>query len=196
LTVQQRQARSLERRLFFLWPVVELPEDVERVTLLGYWVCLTLGAGNLAFGVLKLRAERATGESLAWYGYLVLAAVPLFFFLGANALRRANWPAAVMLFAFLVTDTLSQRIVQGAFSVLDVLECVLFVVIARGIWLASHRTMPAIEPLTDYAKDGLRDLLVYRKPSTVWPRFQILFWVIGVGEIALFLTPILLHVRN
>ena len=23
----------MERRLFFLWPVVELPEDVERVTL-------------------------------------------------------------------------------------------------------------------------------------------------------------------
>jgi hypothetical protein len=42
----------------------------------------------------------------------------------------------------------------------------------------------------------LRDLLVYRMPSTVWPRFQILFWVIGVGEIALFLTPILLRVRN
>ena len=192
LTIQQRQARSMERRLFFLWPVVELPEDVERVTLLGYWVCVALGVGNLVFGVLKLRADRAAGESLAWYGYLVLAAIPLFFFLGANALRRAKWPAAVMLLVFLVTDTLSQRIVRGTFSVLDVLECVLFVVIARGIWLSSHRTMPEIEPLTDYAKDGLRDLLVYRLPPLVWPRFQILFWTIGALEIALFLAPLVL----
>ena len=66
LTIQQRQARSMERRLFFLWPVVELPEDVARVTLLGYWVCLVLALGNLVFGIIQIRVDRSIGASPPW----------------------------------------------------------------------------------------------------------------------------------
>ena len=187
LTIQQRQARSMERRLFFLWPVVELPEDVARVTLLGYWVCLVLALGNLVFGIIQIRVDRSIGASPPWYEYLLLPAISLFYFIGANALRRASWPAAVMLIVYLVIDTLSQRLVRGQFSIQDLLECILFVVIARGIWLASNRVVPTVEPLTDFYRDWFRNLLAYRLPDVIWPRFQILFWMIGAAETAFFI---------
>ena len=91
----QRRTRYLLRRFFWFWPTVTSIDDVERVTLLGFWVCVALAVLNII--TFPFDYARADGTFEKVFAVTDTPLVAAMYYLGANALRRCNFLAATTL---------------------------------------------------------------------------------------------------
>jgi hypothetical protein len=186
----ERRSQYLVRRLVWFWPIVTNVDDVERVTLFGYWVCVSLGLINLVeFAVMLLK--RASPGDVAW-GACFASVSFGFYFLGGNAVRVRSFPAAVLLAVVTCSLTLFGYVLHGHLDRQTPIESVLFLIMLRGIYLASrYRPKEGEGPpigLVAFFGHGLVD----RLPQRIWPKFQILFWVFGAMMLIFWLTTSLI----
>ena len=89
---QHRRARFVLRDLLFFWTIVDSADDVDRVTRLGYRICMWV----LIYNVISIVPDLV---NLEWIAYATLVLLVLLYFAGANALRQKSAIAAAALCA-------------------------------------------------------------------------------------------------
>ena len=185
----QRRTRYLLRRFFWFWPTVTSVDDVERVTLLGFWVCVALGVLNiLTFPFNYARAEGMLEKVFAIADTPLIAAM---YYLGANALRRCNLLAATMLTALSFSMAIGFRKLHGYYDYQFTAQACLFSNILRGIYLAAMYKPAPDEgpPLNLISTFG--HAIVDRVPSQIWPRFRVAFWILACIQMVISLSTVL-----
>ncbi len=173
--LMMRRRTYFLHNLFWFWPTVKSDDDVQRVTVLGYWVCMSLAVLNLYKGINEYLLANAVAKH--WNVALVLAEFLIFYVLGANGLRCRSVSAAVMVVTFQVVDLAEEHIQLGRFPLDTTSELILLLIVLRGIYLASRweATHERTEPLLNKAFFG--HALVDRWPQVIWPRLRVLFWL-------------------
>jgi hypothetical protein len=171
-----RLAHYTMRRFFFFWPIVDSVDDIERITLLGFWINVATGVlGAISMGGPLLRASSLSGRA----GALLLAVCALlFYYVGANGIRRNSFKASVLIFvisaAFVVIALRAHHLSPGT-----IVPLILSIIVMRGIWLTSHfvpagTEVPPLKPLM-----LLNRSFTDRVPQEVWPRYQWIFYGLG-----------------
>jgi hypothetical protein len=202
--IAERRARFITRQLLAFWPMVDDIDDVDRVSLLGYRVCITYAVWQLVVSAQVIWLSSDQDSRFA--AYLVTPVMLIFYFLGANAVRRSSVPAAgfLALTAFVVPlVTYTER---KSFNALEIVVFVVFLIVLRGTWLTSKwlstHTADDVEAgplrisnlLPFQIRTGVGRLMVDVWPAVVWPRFQIIFWIAGVLMLgASLLGPVMDH---
>ena len=174
--IERRQGLYVIRRFFFFWPIVDNIDDVERVTLLGFWVYTVQALINVGVLALDLFSQ-PTRFNLVVIPCVALCAVA-FYYLGANAVRRKSVSAAIAQVLFALIFMVDDRM-HGSFHSETVVPFLLSVIILRGIWLASRYVVHPEdgEPLEPSA--ALGRAFVNKWPAFLWPRFRLIFWICG-----------------
>ena len=159
-----------------LWPTVDNAWDVDYLGQQGMWVCTVVAVFGLA-------ASFLTGNPIV-IGIAILSA--LFFVLGGMGIREANWPAAALLFAVELCNVLLQ---PGFFSVAFAL---ILLSNLRATFLASE-WKPAAEgeDRPTLFSETIRDKYVDQLPYILWPKLQILFFILGAAMLVLNLLVVL-----
>ncbi len=155
------------------WPTVENAWDVDYLGQQGFWLCLLIAAFQLGFALL-------TGSPLQIVIGLLAA---LLYFAGGMGVREKSWPAAAVIFACYLLETL-----LAVFSGLMLSPAGALRIVFLGLLLSNLRATfiasewkPAAEgedrPLR--FNETLRDKLVDAWPPRLWPPLQIPFYVLG-----------------
>jgi hypothetical protein len=188
--IAERRARFITRQLLAFWPMVDDIDDVDRISVLGYRTCVVYAVWQLIASAQIAFLSGDADERFA--AYLVTPFILIFYFLGANAVRRSNVPAAGFLALTAFVVPLLTYLERRSLSILEIGIAVVFLIVLRGTWLTSkwlstHDANDApkkplrigdILPLQ--ARTGVGRVMVDRWPIRVWPRFQILFWIAGI----------------
>ncbi len=172
-----RRRTFLIHNLLWFWPIANNGDDVQRLTLIGYWVYTYLALQNLYVGLAGYMDARLPAQR--WTAALISGGVVLFYFLGANGLRLRSVTAALMMTVVEIVDLVAERVREGHFPVGTSLITILLLIVLRGIYLAARweRTHGPSEPLAYNAWFG--PSVTDRWPRALWLRFRILFWILG-----------------
>ena len=87
-----RRSRFILRSLLYFWPIVDYPDDIDRITRLAFSICLM----DLLINTVTLLPDLLRPD---WRAWTILAVLAVSCFLGANAVRQNSVPAAAMLTA-------------------------------------------------------------------------------------------------
>ena len=173
--LRMRQRTYFIHNLLFLWPIVNSDDDVQRVRLLDFRICMALALFNTYKGFdAYLMANTAVERRDA---VQVLVQIVLFYVLGASGLRCGSVAAAVMLVVLQVIYLIEERIQFGHYPLDTILILALMLNVLRGIYL-SYRWKPTNEPAAPLLTGPLFSLsLIGRWPRVVWPRLRWVFWL-------------------
>jgi len=204
--IAERRVRFITRQLLAFWPMVDDIDDGDRVSLLGYRVCTAYAVWQLVVSTQVIWLSSDQDNRLA--ACLVTPVMLIFYFLGANAVRRSSVLAAgfLALTAFVVPlVTYTER---RSFNAIEMVVFVVFLIVLRGTWLTtkwlSTHTAAEVEAgplrisnlLPFQIRTGVGRLMVDVWPARVWPRFQIIFWTAGVLMLsASLLGPVMDHLQ-
>lgn len=159
-----------------LWPTVDNAWDVDYLGQQGMWVCTVVAVFGLA-------ASFLTGNPIV-IGIAILSA--LFFVLGGMGIREANWPAAAMLLAVELCNALLRPTVFSIAFALILLSNL------RATFLASEwRPAAEGEDRPTRFNESFADKYVDQLPSILWPKLQILFFILGAAMLLLNLLVVL-----
>ncbi len=174
LGLSGKSDRSDGRLKSIFWPTVENAWDVDYLGQQGFWICFLIAVFQLGFSLF-------TGNplliALGFLGGLV-------YFTGGMGVREKCWPAAALIFACYLVDTL-YTMLSGLFftpgGVLRILFLGLLLTNLRATFIASEwRPAAEGEDIPLRFSDSLRDKLVDDWPPKLWPRLQIPFYVLAV----------------
>lgn len=155
------------------WPTVENAWDVDYLGQQGFWLCILIAVFQLGFTLLT--------------GQIFLIAVgmvgAIFYAAGGIGVREKNWQAAALIFACYLLETL---IAFGSGLMLSPVGALRFVFLGlllsnlRATFIASE-WKPAAEgeDRPDRFNETFRDKLVDVWPPKIWPKMQIVFYVLG-----------------
>ncbi|WP_158823851.1 hypothetical protein [Granulicella sp. S156] len=188
--IAERRSRFVGRQLLAFWPMVDDIDDVDRVSLLGYGTCIVYAVWQSIVSVQIVFQSGDADERLAIY--LITPCMLIFYFLGANAVRRSSVPAAAFLALAAFAVPFVTYMERRSFHALEIGVFVIFLIVLRGTWLTSKwlsthtaddvKTGPLrisnILPLQ--IRTGVGRVMVDAWPARVWPRCQILFWIAGI----------------
>lgn len=187
--VAERRSRFIGRQLLAFWPMVDSIDDVDRVSLLGYRVCIAYALWQLGslLRTLLVSDDADTRRAV----YMVMPVMLVFYFLGANAVRRSSVAAAWMLALAAAIVPLLTLLQRRTFHGLEILVLIVFLVVLRGTtltsrWLRLHGTDSNTSPLRIadilplQIRTGLGQTMVDRWPEKLWPRLRVLFWIAGL----------------
>jgi hypothetical protein len=174
LGLSQESKRSDSRLKSIFWPTVENIWDVDYLGQQGFWICFLIA-------VFQLGLSFFTGNPL-------LIAVGLLgglvYFTGGMGVREKCWPAAALIFACYLVDTLYNMLSGLLFTpgvVLRILFLGLLLTNLRATFIASEwRSAAEGEDIPQRFNDSLRDKLVDSWPPKLWPRLQIPFYILAV----------------
>ena len=173
----QRRSQYLVRRLLWFWPIVTNVDDVERVTLYGYWLAIAMAVLNgVQIAMLLLRGS--SREDLLW-GVALTVVSCLFYFIGANAVRLRSFGAATLLTVETGALMLYGRVLHGSFDLQTPLEFVLFLIMLRGIFLAARFVALKEDAMPLRLTAGMGRAPIDQWPRRIWPRMQPLFYLCG-----------------
>ena len=169
--------------------MVDSIDDVDRVSLLGYRVCIAYALWQLGslLRTLLVSDDADTRRAV----YMVMPVMLVFYFLGANAVRRSSVAAAWMLALAAAIVPLLTLLQRRTFHGLEILVLIVFLVVLRGTtltsrWLRLHGTDSNTSPLRIadilplQIRTGLGQTMVDRWPEKLWPRLRVLFWIAGL----------------
>ena len=169
--------------------MVDSIDDVDRVSLLGYRVCIAYALWQFAslMRTLLVSDDADTRRAV----YMVMPVMLVFYFLGANAVRRSSVAAAWMLALAAAIVPLLTLLQRRTFHGLEILVLIVFLVVLRGTtltsrWLRLHGTDSNTSPLRIadilplQIRTGLGQTMVDRWPEKLWPRLRVLFWIAGL----------------
>ena len=200
----QRRSRYYLHKLFWVWPTVTSVDDVERVTALGFWVCVAFGVSN----VVTLPSHLANAEGFGEKAFTLIG-TPAFFlsyYLGANALRQRSVAAATMLTMTAFIIAAGDRKMHGFYDLQFTSQALLLLNVLRGIYLAA-RYCPAPDEGPPLNKTFMQifpfswgrvpwvitiwQSLVDRLPQRIWPRFRVAFWILSSLQLGVSLLGVL-----
>ena len=176
---QRRRARFVLRDLLFFWPIVDSADDVDRVTRLGYRICMWV----LIYNVISIVPDLV---NLDWIAYATLVLLVLLYFAGANALRQKSATAAAALCALQATAIPYSFLLNHSFPYVSCLIFLALLIAWRGIALSVkyHASRSDLVPLhiSEILPPRLRtsfgrymtDIL----PPRIWPKYQVVFWTV------------------
>ena len=174
---QSQRARYLLRTILFFWPMVDSPDDVDRVTRFGYHVCM----GALAYTAFTLVPDLVNMDWIAW---ATLALFAVLYFLAANAIRQASVTVATALCLLLATDIPYAYLLNRKFPWQACVTLLAFIIVWRGIVLAARFAgSPTWEPshlsdtLAPRSRFRLGRYLMDALPVRLWPASQPAFWM-------------------
>ena len=188
--IAERRARFITRQLLAFWPMVDNIDDVDRVSLLGYRVCIVYAVWQLVVSAQVIWLSSDQDNRFA--AFVVTPVMLIFYFLGANAVRRNSVPAAVFLALAAFVVSLVTYVERRSFNALEMGVVVVFLIVLRGTWLTSKwlstHTVDDVEAgplrignlLPFQIRTGVGRVMVDVWPAKVWPRFQIIFWIAGI----------------
>jgi len=173
LGLSQEAKRSDGWLKSIFWPTVENAWDVDYLGQQGFWLCILIAAFQLGFMLL-------TGQVFLMAIGLVGA---VFYATGGIGVREKNWPAAALIFACYLIETLTafgSGLLLTPVGALKVVFLGLLLSNLRATFIASE-WKPAAEgeDRPERFSETFRDKLVDMWPPKVWPKVQIGFYVLG-----------------
>jgi hypothetical protein len=171
LSQEAKRSDGWLRSIF--WPTVENAWDVDYLGQQGFWLCILIAAFELGFMLLT--------------GKVFLIAIGLvgtaFYATGGIGVREKNWPAAALIFACYLIETLTafgSGLLLTPVGALRVVFLGLLLSNLRATFIASE-WKPAAEgeDRPERFNETFRDKLVDVWPPKVWPKVQIGFYVLG-----------------
>jgi len=189
LGLQGESKRSDGRLKSIFWPAVDNAWDVDYLGQQGFWICFFIGISQFVFSLL-------TRNPLL---IVIAALTALIYLVGGMGVRERSWPAAAMVFACYLIDTLyaiATGILFTPGGVIKVVFLGLLLSNVRATFIASEwRLAGEDEDRPTRFSETLRDKLVDAWPPKLWPPLQIPFYTlsglwllvsgIGVGILAL-----------
>lgn len=173
LGLQSESQRSDGRLKSIFWPTVETAWDVDYLGQQGFWICAIIAAFQLGVSLL-------TGNPI-----IMVAGVlgGVLYFLGGMGVREKSWPAAGVVFACYLIDTLYSMMSGALLSPAGIVKIVFLGLLLsnlRATFIASE-WKPAAEGEDRPTRfsETLKDKLVDAWPPKLWPPLQIPFYVLG-----------------
>lgn len=172
-----RRSRFIIRSLYFFWPIVDSPDDIDRVTRIAYSICMW----DLVVNTVTVLPDLFQPD---WRAWATLAMFCVLSFLGANAVRQKSAAAAAMLCLVAATHIPVAYLLSHKFPYLACGVFLAYLIAWRGVALAARfRTSPT-DPPPLYESDILPlsyrtsfgRYMTDRLPPKVWPAWQWLFW--------------------
>jgi len=165
--------RSDGRLKSIFWPTVENAWDVDYLGQQGLLICYLIAISQIVFGLLS--------PGFLNTGLAVVAA--LFYIVGGMGVREKSWPAAAVIFACYLVETLVAIMTGLLLSPIGALKIVFLALLLsnlRATFIASE-WKPAAEgeDRPERYTDSLRDKLVDAWPPKLWPPLQIPFYILG-----------------
>ena len=155
------------------WPTVENAWDVDYLGQQGFWICVLIAAFQLGFALL-------TGSML-----LIALGLPtaLLYFSGGMGVREKSWPAAALICACYLVETLLSVMTGLLLSPMGALKIVFLALLVsnlRATFIASE-WKPAAEGEDSPQRfnETWRDKLVDSLPPRLWPLAKIPFYGLG-----------------
>jgi hypothetical protein len=174
LGLSQESKRSDGRLKSIFWPTVENAWDVDYLGQQGFWICFLIAVFQLG---LSLFTGNPLLIALGFLGGLV-------YFTGGMGVREKCWPAAALILACYLVETLYNMLSGLLFTpglVLRILFLGLLLSNLRATFIASEwRPAAEDEDIPQRFNDSLRDKLVDSWPPKLWPRLQIPFYILAV----------------
>ena len=188
----ERRSSFLVKQLLFFWPMVENADDADRVARLNYWLCVQYAGWNLLSGLATLFLFHSVELDLS--SILLIVTFCVFFFLGANGVRRSSIAAAWGVTFTTGVAIVNNRMDHGTFSPTPILIFIASLVVLRGTiltarWQRQHGNDAAdplrIEKILPVQLDtSFTRSMADRWPAQLWPRLQWLFWLTGAALLA------------
>jgi hypothetical protein len=156
------------------WPTVENAWDVDYLGRQGFWICLLIAAFQFGFSLL-------TGSPLLVVMGMLAA---LLYCAGGMGVREKSWPAAALIFACYLVETLLVVMTGLLLSPVGGLRIVFLGLLLsnlRASFIASEwRPAAEGEDRPMRFSETLRDMLVDAWPPRLWPPLRIPFFVLGI----------------
>jgi hypothetical protein len=173
LGLQGESKRSDGRLKSIFWPTVENAWDVDYLGQQGFWICFAIAVFQLVASVFTLNPIVIVTGGLG----------SLLYFIGGMGVREKSWPAAAVIFACYLIDTLYSAMAGALLSPAGAVKIVFLGLLlsnVRATFIASEWKPAADgEDRPSRFNETLKDKLVDAWPPRLWPPLQIPFYVLG-----------------
>lgn len=172
--------RTENRLKSLFWPSITTGSDVDYVARQGFWACIFVGVLSFLF--------------LAFFGRGVFGVLFLLFYcLGGVGVREGSRYAAIVVCAAYLPETLVLGVgLLSPGGIIRIIVSALLLSNLRATWIAS-RWKPGSEEAAVPARlnDTWSDKLADQMPMWLWPRIQILYYILSAAVLVLVSTGIL-----
>ena len=190
-----RRSRFILRSLLYFWPIVDSPDDIDRVTRLAFSICLM----DLLINTVTLLPDLLRPD---WRAWTILAVLAVSCFLGANAVRQKSVPAAAMLTLIAATHVpVAFLMGHHSFPYIATTIFIAYTIAWRGVVLAARFGSPSSDQLPLHRSDiyplvfrtAVSRYMTDKLPPKIWPAWQGLFWITASVEVIFNLGSLYLY---
>jgi hypothetical protein len=179
LGLSSESKRTDGRLKSIFWPTVENAWDFNYIGQQGFWICLAIGAVQMAGALL------VGSSQFIIFGVIAF----LIFFIGGMGVREASWPAAAIVFAIFLAGNVNSMTMGSPPSILGIICGGILLSNVRAAFLASEwRPASADEDRPTRFSETLTDKLVDRLPAKAWPILMVPFFIIASLDLLLILA--------
>ena len=187
LGLSSESKRTDGRLKSIFWPTVENAWDVNYLGQQGFWICLVIGAVQMAGALL-------VGSPL----FIIFGVIAfLIFFIGGMGVREASWPAAAIVFTIFLAGNVNSIAMGSSPSVLAVICAGILLSNVRAAFLASEwRPASPDEDRPTRFNETFADKLVDQLPAKAWPILKVPFFIIASLDLLLILAGFAMQIAR